>query len=315
MATFEDKVKKQVEIIKQHTFLDPTRDKVFKEIFSKDVTLIHFLNAMLHQPEERKIVSIERKKPASTLTSAIDVEEVRFDVHAKLNNDEYVDLEMQRASHEDFADRVELYADQLSIESKIHFDSQRTETEKEDHPYLMPTTYSIWICNFPVRFCECYREELGLFRFSSIGDPDALPVYDKKRYIVVDLCKVDAKVLNLNTAETEWLELFTKMASAKDAPKTKDPVIADVYRRMMVNALEKNFIKEIAAGMVTEAEIKTRIGTARREGREEGRDEARLGDAEALLRYGDSVEKVSLVLKLPLEKVQELADKIAAEKA
>lgn len=197
MATFEEKVKKQVEIIKQHAFLDPTRDKVFKEIFSKDVTLIHFLNAILHLPEERKIVSIERKKPASTLTSAIDVEEVRFDVHAKLNNDEFVDLEMQRASHEDFTDRVELYADQLSIESKIHFDSQRTETEKEDHPYLMPATYSVWICNFPVSFCKSYREELGLFRFSSIGDPDALPVYDKKRYIVVDLCKVDAKVLNL----------------------------------------------------------------------------------------------------------------------
>lgn len=131
------------------------------------------------------------------------------------------------------------------------------------------------------------------------------------KYIVIDLSKVDAKVLNLNTTETEWLEIFTKMASAKDAPKTKDPVIADVYSRLAVNALEKNFITEIATGMVTEAEISTRIGTARREGREE----ARLSDAEAFLREGDSVERVARVLKLPLEKVQELADKIATEKA
>ncbi|MCQ2092774.1 MAG: hypothetical protein MJY85_08865 [Fibrobacter sp.] len=131
------------------------------------------------------------------------------------------------------------------------------------------------------------------------------------KYIVVDLSRVDAKVLNLNTAETEWLELFTGMASAKDAPKTKDPVIADVYSRLAVNALEKNFITEIATGMVTEAEISTRIGTARREGREE----ANLSAAEALLRDNDTVERVSRVLKLPLEKVQELADKIAAEKA
>ncbi|MCQ2280963.1 MAG: hypothetical protein MJZ49_09250, partial [Bacteroidales bacterium] len=64
-------------------------------------------------------------------------------------------------------------------------------------------------------------------------------------------------------------------------------------------------------GMVTEAEISTRIGTARRE----GRDEANLSAAEALLRDNDPVERVSRVLKLPLEKVQELADKIAAEKA
>ena len=63
--------------------------------------------------------------------------------------------------------------------------------------------------------------------------------------------------------------------------------------------------------MVTEAEISTRIGTARREGREE----ANLSAAEVLLRDNDTVERVSRVLKLPLEKVQELADKIAGEKA
>lgn len=302
MATFEEKIQRQIEIIRQHTFLDPTRDKVFKEIFSKDVTLIHFLNAVLHLPEERKIVSIERKKPASTLTSAIDKEEVRFDVHAKLNNNEFIDLEMQRASHEDFADRVELYADQLSIESKIHFDSQRTEAEKEDHPYLMPSTYCVWICNFPVDFCESYREELGLFRFSSLGNPDALPVYAKKRYILLDLSKVDAKVLNLNTTETEWLELFTRMASAKDAPKTKDPVIADVYRRMMVSAMEKNFITEVATSMVTEAEISTRIGTARREGREEACKEM----AKAMLADGVSLDKIVVYSGLTPEEIKAL---------
>jgi len=268
MATFEEKVNRQVEIIRQHTFLDPTRDKVFKEIFSKDATLIHFLNAILHMPKKRMIKSIVRKKPASTLTSSIDTEEVRFDVHAKLNDETFIDLEMQRAWHEDFMDRMELYADQLSIESKIHFDDQRSITERDDHPYLMPTTCSVWICNFPVKFCASYREELGLFRFSSIGTQNALPVYDKKKYIIIDLSKVDTKVLNLNTAETEWLELFTKMASATVAPATNDPIIADVYSRMMTSAMEKNFIKEIAAGMVTEAEIKTRIGTARREGQE-----------------------------------------------
>lgn len=150
------------------------------------------------------------------------------------------------------------------------------------------------------------REELGLFRFSSLGNPDALPVYNKKRYIIIDLSKVDAKVLNLNTAETEWLELFTRMASAKDAPKTKDPVIADVYRRMMVSALEKNFITEVATGMVTEAEISTRIGTARREGREEGREEACKEMAKAMLAEGDSVEIVAKCTGLSPEEIKAL---------
>ncbi|SHK89319.1 hypothetical protein SAMN05720468_1091, partial [Fibrobacter sp. UWEL] len=42
----------------------------------------------------------------------------------------------------------------------------------------------------------------------------------------------------------------------------------------------------------------------------EGENKARLEDAEALLREGDSVERVARVLKLPVEKVKELADKI-----
>jgi len=310
MPTFEEKVNKQVEIIKQHTFLDPTRDKVFKEIFSKDSTLIHFLNAILRMPENRMIKSIVRKKPASTLTSAIDTEEVRFDVHARLNDGTFIDLEMQRAWHEDFADRMELYADQLSIESKIHLDNQRTAAEKDDHPYLMPITCSVWICNFPVKFCAGYREELGLFRYSNIGSPNALPVYDKKRYIIVDLTKVNAAVLNLNTAETEWLELFTKMASAATAPATKDPIIADVYRRMMVKAMEKNFIKEIATGMVTEAEIKTRIGTARREGREEATNKHVVN---ALLGGKLSIEEIAAYNEVSVDYVRQLQSNLAAK--
>ncbi|MCQ2100501.1 MAG: hypothetical protein MJZ10_09380 [Fibrobacter sp.] len=43
---------------------------------------------------------------------------------------------------------------------------------------------------------------------------------------------------------------------------------------MMVSALEKNFITEVATGMVAEVEVSLRIGTARREGREEGREAA-----------------------------------------
>ncbi|SHL25115.1 hypothetical protein SAMN05720468_1191, partial [Fibrobacter sp. UWEL] len=42
----------------------------------------------------------------------------------------------------------------------------------------------------------------------------------------------------------------------------------------------------------------------------EGENKGLLKAAEAFLREGDSVERVARVLKLPTEKVQELADKI-----
>ena len=59
------------------------------------------------------------------------------------------------------------------------------------------------------------------------------------------------------------------------------------------------------AYMTLEQELNLRYKHGFKEGREDS--------AEAFLREGDSVERVARVLKLPLEKVQEIADRIAAE--
>lgn len=313
MDDFEERVQRLIAEIKSHTFFNPTYDAVFKRIFSKDSTLIHFLNAMLHFEGENRIESIERRKPSVALTSKIGHKEIRFDVHAKLANGRFVDLEMQRASHEDFLDRVELYASQLAINSKIDFDKGRAQDEKDNHPYQMPYAYSIWLCNFDVPFCKTYREEFGVFRFSDIGKKGALPVYDKKKYLFIDLTKYTPT--NENTSEALWLKLFTQMANALEAPKSCDEVIADVYNRMRIKNSPDNMITEIAAGMIAEEEISTRLGTARREGREEGRKEGRKeglkeGKKEGrremilnILRKGKAPKKIAEFLEIPLTEV------------
>ncbi|WP_143160442.1 PD-(D/E)XK nuclease family transposase, partial [Fibrobacter sp. UWEL] len=230
--TNKAKIKQQIEIIRKKTFLDATLDRVFKMLFSVDSALIHFLNAILHLPDATKIVSISRpKKVTVKLDSGEGSEIVRFDIHAKLKNKQFIDLEMQRAGHTDFLDRIELYSSLLEINSKISFDKGRPKREKNVHPYLMPETYSIWLCNFKVPFSKSYREELGLFRLSDIGNPKALPIYTKKRYIIIDLTKYKAA---RNTPEAEWLKLIATSASATSAPKTTDKAIADAYSRLQV---------------------------------------------------------------------------------
>ena len=246
--------------IKSQVFLDPTLDIVFKYLFSVEATLIHFLNAILHLPDEVTIVSVRpQDKVTVKLTSSFGDEEVRFDLHAKLNNGKYLDLEMQRAGHSDFLDRIVLYASQLAVNSKICFDGERTTAEKREHPYLMPQTYSVWLCNFDVPFCKSYREELGLYRRSDLGNADATTIYDKKSYIVIDLTKFTP---TNGTAEAEWLTLFKSSAKAKDAPETSDKTIADAYSRLRVDKTSENFLSEIAQDMVTNAEISTRLNDA-----------------------------------------------------
>jgi hypothetical protein len=174
----------QEAILRKQTFFDPTYDPVFKKIFEKKATLIHFLNAILHLEKGREISRIETLKKNVKLSNAKEgAESVCFDVHACTADGSFVDIEMQRAEHEDFCDRVDLYSSLLAINAKITMDKDATPEQLADHPYLMPNVYSIWLCNFDVDFCNSYREELGVFRVSDLGHPNALPVFPKKRYI------------------------------------------------------------------------------------------------------------------------------------
>lgn len=260
----------QEAILRKQTFFDPTYDPVFKKIFEKKATLIHFLNAILHFEKGREISRIETLKKNVKLSKAKEGDEsVCFDVHACTADGSFIDIEMQRAEHEDFRDRVDLYSSLLAINAKITMDKDSTTEQQADHPYLMPNVYSIWLCNFDVDFCNSYREELGVFRFSDLGCPNALPIFPKKRYIIVDITKfVPGKG---NTLERQWIELFKLMPTAKRIPANIDSVLKDVYERLQVKNSPKRFIAKVAKDMVDKREISTRLGTARREGAEQER--------------------------------------------
>jgi predicted transposase/invertase (TIGR01784 family) len=260
----------QEAILRKQTFFDPTYDPVFKKIFEKKATLIHFLNAILHFEKGHEISRIETLKKNVKLSKAKEGDEsVCFDVHACTADGSFIDIEMQRAEHEDFRDRVDLYSSLLAINAKITMDKDSTTEQQADHPYLMPNVYSIWLCNFDVDFCNSYREELGVFRFSDLGCPNALPIFPKKRYIIVDITKfVPGKG---NTLERQWIELFKLMPTAKRIPANIDSVLKDVYERLQVKNSPKRFIAKVAKDMVDKREISTRLGTARREGAEQER--------------------------------------------
>lgn len=264
----------QEAILRKQTFFDPTYDPVFKKIFEKKATLIHFLNAILHFEKGREISRIETLKKNVKLSKAKEGDEsVCFDVHACTTDGSFIDIEMQRAEHEDFRDRVDLYSSLLAINAKITMDKDSTTEQQADHPYLMPNVYSIWLCNFDVDFCNSYREELGVFRFSDLGCPNALPIFPKKRYIIVDITKfVPGKG---NTLERQWIELFKLMPTAKRIPANIDSVLKDVYERLQVKNSPKRFIAKVAKDMVDKREISTRLGTARREGIAEGEAKAK----------------------------------------
>lgn len=268
MAKSAAVVQQEAELRKQ-VFFDPTYDPVFKKIFEKSSTLIHFLNAILHFDKEHAISRIvPLKRSVKLMNSGKNSESIRFDIHARTADGRFIDVEMQRAVQSDFLDRIDLYSSLLAINAKMTMNSEISKENLETRPYLMPTVYSVWICNFPVRACKHYREELGLFRFSDLGDEKALPIYEKRKYIIVDITKFTPG--KGNALEQQWLELFKLISSAKAVPANVDDVLKDVYNRLLVSKSSKKFIEKVAREMVDKREFNACMSYARNEGLTQG---------------------------------------------
>jgi len=271
-------IEKAKEKLKQQEFFDPTFDATFKKIFKKKEKLIHFLNAILHLEGTNAIVSVKRLSPGIRLAKpnskrmknkAVPLV-ANFDVHAKTDDGRFIDIEMQRAGHEDFLERVDLYSAILTVNSKISLNKSMKPKELEKHPYRMPGVCSIWICNFPVPFCKSYREDLSLFRHSDVGTSGALPVYPGKRYIIIDLTKPVSQ--NADSPEKEWIKLFKEMPLAKQIPKV-DPVLQGVYRLLRITRSSNKFLTEVATSMIDKDEFNACLYSAIQRSKEEGEAE------------------------------------------
>jgi len=263
-----EKIKQETELRKQ-MFYDPTLDPVFKKIFDNKSTLINFLNTFLRLENDRRITEVEQIRRTVKLKKAGGGDTIgRFDIHARTADGRFVNIEMQRIDHDDFLDRIELYSSLLTINAKITMDSEVSKDQFKEHPYLMPTVYSIWLCNFEVPFCNGYREDLGLFRYSDLGDKRALPIYAKKRYIVIDITRfVPAKG---NELEQQWLEIFKNAPKARRIPANVADEIRDVYERLLVKNSTRDFLKKVVGSMTDKREYWAGLATARRRAEAEG---------------------------------------------
>ena len=268
MAKNFEKINQEAELRKQ-TFYDLTLDPVFKKIFEKKSTLVNFLNTFLRLEDNCKITQIEQIKRTVKLDKAKKGNAIgRFDIHARTADGRFVDIEMQRVDDDDFLDRIELYGALLALNAKITMDSEASKTQLEDHPYLMPVVYSIWLCNFKVPFCKGYREDLGLFRYSDLGNKQALPIYVKKRYIIIDITRF--KPTEGNELEQQWLEVFKNAPKAKHIPANVADEIRDVYERLLVKNSTRDFLKKAVNSMTDKREYSAGLATARRRAEAEG---------------------------------------------
>ena len=195
-----DNIQKRVipEILQGRKYLDPNYDPAFRALLCEKEALQSFLDAILHLEEGRRIKTLEFTFQDPMEFRTPEPKTVIFDVHAWTEDNRCLDIELQRAKHSFFVDRVLLYSAFLAIKGKQKMDASPEyaalpENERKRRRYQLPEVISIWICNFtpiPERDAP-YHDSWSVYsdyEVSNFREP-AKPISDKIRYIVVDLPK------------------------------------------------------------------------------------------------------------------------------
>lgn len=107
-----------------------------------------FLNGLLRLEGEDRIESLTFKSDEKIALRAPFKESVIFDIFATTESGRFFDIEMQRANHADFLDRVLWYHANLTVQGKQAFDQSiqnrpMEESERKRFRYALPETVSV----------------------------------------------------------------------------------------------------------------------------------------------------------------------------
>ena len=323
-ASNEFWVQKTYEEIKKRTYIDPLYDAGFKAFLNDEQALVSFLNGVFHLEGDNRIASVTVKNTDINIIFP-QVKSFRLDIRATTSNGFSVNIEMQKAKHSRFIERILLQHSAFMLQSKYEWDKEFFKEPKKDLSdeerakrealrYEIPPTFAIWICDFPVERQDSYR---GTW---AIRNEKGLTITDKVKYILYDLTQFDKALDEVRTVEDRWLYLLKHAGSADRLPDFDDEIIATAINRLLVKNATEKLLKEQAKNMVfTEEELdhlaamRVRI---RKEAREEGREEGRAeGRAEG--REEDRKDALAILQEMNLspEQIAEFKERLEAKRA
>ena len=298
-------VQRTYEEIKKRTYIDPLYDTGFKAFLSDEQALVSFLNGVFHLEGDNRITSVTVKNTEVNIIFP-QVKSFRLDIRATTSNGLSVNIEMQKAKHSRFIDRILLQHSAFLLQSKYEWDHEffknpqkdltdEERARREERRYEIPPTYAIWICDFTVEQQDSYRDTWA------IRNSKGLTITDKVKYILYDLTRFNKTLDSVRTTEDRWLYLLKHAGGANDLPDFGDDVISQAIKRILVENASDKLIKEQARDMVfTEEELDYLASLkvrARREGESKGHS-----DAIAVLQGMD----------LSPEQISEFKEKLAA---
>lgn len=267
------------EEIKKRAYIDPLFDAGFKAFLSDEQALVSFLNGVFHLEGDSRITAVTVKNTEINVIFP-QVKSFRLDIRATTSSGLCVNVEMQKAKHSRFIDRILLQHSAFMLQSKYEWDqeffkvpqkdlSDDERAEREKRRYEVPPTYAIWICDFHVERQDSYR---GTW---AIRNEKGLTISDKVKYILYDLTQFDKALDAVKTTEDRWLYLLKHAGEADDLPDFGDDVISKAIKRISVKNASETLIKEQARDMIFTEEELDHLAAMRVRARREGQEEER----------------------------------------
>lgn len=292
---------KTYEEIKKRTYLDPLYDAAFKAFLNDEQALISFLNGVFQFEGENRITSVTIKNTEINIIFP-QVKTCRLDIRATTSNGYSINVEMQKAKHSRFIERILLQHSAFMLQSKYEWDQEflkqptkdltdEERSRREASRYEIPPTFAIWVCDFPLEKQDEYR---GTW---AIRNEKGLTITEKVKYILYDLTRFNKTLDDVQTDEDRWLYLLKNAGSSNELPDFDDDVIAQAIKRLLVKTASEKLLKEQAKNMVlTEEELDYLASLrvrARAEGKEEGKDEGHADAISVFEELGVSPEKIA----------------------
>ena len=310
------------EILRGKRYLDPTYDPAFYALLNDEEALADFINSLLHLEDGRKIKSMKYTFNQPLILRAPEAKEIKFDIHAWTEDNRCMDIEIQRASHPFFTDRVLLYGAYLTIDGKIKMDKSPEfmaleENDKKRRRYELPEIVSIWLCKFPLNIePKGFRDTWHLYSDNAVRQGNPVPVFDKMSYILIDLGEFSKIHAKAESREEQWLYLLTHAGEAGASMDFADPILQKALERIEIGSASDELLSSQVDSMVTQDEIDARIAdgviSGRQQGIQQGIQESMDATLAALdqLSKGTPVDTIAKETKLSEDYIRQLQSKV-----
>ncbi|WP_161597776.1 Rpn family recombination-promoting nuclease/putative transposase [Fluviispira multicolorata] len=274
--------------MKKLDLIDIKSDYVFKRVFTlSDDIFIDFANSVLNYSNERKIKSVQFLNNEIMKDSEID-KESRFDIIAKLNDNSYINIEMQVQNTGEYEKRSLYYWSKL-------YELQLKKTQ--NYMQLFPAIcINVLDFNF-FKSSNDFYTQLGIVNLKTQEH-----IFNDFQIIYLEIPKFTKKYYN---DLEKWMQ-FLKGASKKEIIAMENKNIIKAYEILEFVSHDPIERAKYEARRKFQLDHNTSLLTAEKRGIEKGVEKEKITIAIKMLNQGFPIDQISELTQLSCEEIKNL---------